>query len=224
MTTNYHGWDVLYDKTLQSVKEVENELILTFNCGSTLTLYHIQDCCESVYIEECPSFTPYYGKTLSSIDVDIEVSECFTLTVFTFYWGSASPESCEVRWLGTSNGYYDENVDYKVKLSANWEDLYGKTLLSMDRIKDGELTFTFSDKSIVHFLYEDIRLIVQQGDKYIIIVQQGDKYIKDHTALIGKILLEVSKAKDGNKITFKFSDEYIAKMYCDKLETKHTRK
>ena len=98
--------------------------------GEALTLYlsdtnyvrfqHHQDCCESVYIEDiCGDLDDLVGAPLveaekvSNYDADplYENEESYT---WTFYRFRTRKGSVTVRWYGSSNGYYSEDVSVDV--------------------------------------------------------------------------------------------------------------
>jgi hypothetical protein len=92
--------------------------IVTFTCsdGSVLEFYHSQDCCESVVIEDV---TGDINDLLNSpiIMASEETSryegDGYTDSgTWTFYKFATIKGYVTIRWLGTSNGYYSETVDY----------------------------------------------------------------------------------------------------------------
>ena len=112
----------LLGKTLTSVENVDNEaLVFATADGKHYKLHHYQDCCESVTIEsivgdladlvgepilvaeESTSNTHPEGYTSGGYD------ESFT---WTFYKFATRKGYVDVRWLGESNGYYSESVDF----------------------------------------------------------------------------------------------------------------
>ena len=113
----------LIGKTLSSVVNNGNdEIIFTVNDGTRYVMYHIQDCCEQVYIDDiCGDLQDLVGSPIleseevSSSDVvpgDYE-DESYT---WTFYKLGTIKGSVNIRWYGTSNGYYSESVDFhKIK-------------------------------------------------------------------------------------------------------------
>jgi len=87
------------------------------------TFYHESDCCEIVYIDDITGdLDDLVGKPLDIIEVvryddtmpegmDLETpSESY---VWTFYKFATIKGWVDVRWLGESNGYYSEEVDFK---------------------------------------------------------------------------------------------------------------
>ena len=108
-------------KTFTEVKQVNNygdELHFVSDEG-TFVFYHDQNCCESVGIEEV------HGDLNDLVGAPLLVAEERTETgetadawadsqTWTFYEFRTIKGSVTVRWLGTSNGYYSERVDYKL--------------------------------------------------------------------------------------------------------------
>ena len=99
--------------------------------GLHYEMYHCQDCCEHVRIEDIcgnlddligsPVVSAYESCSINSdegvenIDSEFDRSgdESFT---WTFYNISTTKGSVTIRWYGSSNGYYSESVSfYEVK-------------------------------------------------------------------------------------------------------------
>ena len=112
----------LLGKTLASVENVEDrELVFTTTEGRRYKLHHDQDCCESVAIESIVGdLADLVGEPLlvaeeSTSDkhpegyTPSEYEESFT---WTFYKFATRKGYVDVRWLGESNGYYGESVDF----------------------------------------------------------------------------------------------------------------
>lgn len=110
-------------KTITKIAGAEagSEYIL-FECsdGSKYLMFHQQDCCEYVYVEDiCGDVENLIGypllkaeETSSKEDV---ASEDYSAT-WTFYYLATIKGYVDIRWYGTSNGYYSEEVDFaKVK-------------------------------------------------------------------------------------------------------------
>jgi hypothetical protein len=110
----------LVGKTLAEVRRSgDEELFFTTQEGETFKMYHSQDCCESVYIEDIEGDldslvgNPILVAEVASKD-DPEASESGT---WTFYKLATIKGHVDIRWYGSSNGYYSESVDF-VKVSA----------------------------------------------------------------------------------------------------------
>lgn len=116
--------DVLLGKTLTEVREVNSEEIyFTTSEGVTFKMYHSQDCCESVYIESVEGdlqslvgnpiliAEEVAGETRGALS---EYDDSYT---WTFYKFATIKGHVDIRWYGSSNGYYSESVDFE-KVSA----------------------------------------------------------------------------------------------------------
>jgi hypothetical protein len=113
----------LRGQTLVRVENVENrELIFTLNTGVQYKLYHLQDCCESVTIEDINgdlmdligSVILIAEEATSNTDPeDVKMSEYrdYSFT-WTFYRLATAKGFVIIRWYGESNGYYSESVDW----------------------------------------------------------------------------------------------------------------
>lgn len=77
-------------------------------------MYHAQDCCESVGIESGAEDLPkLVGKTITKVVEIIEQipgGESATRTTFEFLLLNAMP--VKLVWVGCSNGYYSESVNF----------------------------------------------------------------------------------------------------------------
>ncbi len=119
-------FDILKGKVLAKIEGAkgEDELIFTTVDGEKYKLYHCQDCCESVDIEDiCGDFEDLIGEPLleaeevSNSDVNppdaspktTEYQDSFT---WTFYKLRTIKGGVTIRWYGESNGYYSESVDF----------------------------------------------------------------------------------------------------------------
>jgi len=104
-------------KTLTSVNVVKDSDEIYFTCsdGTEYCMLHLQDCCESVEIEDIN------GDIVDIIGSPILVAEerisegsngYYDSFTWTFYTISTIKGSVEIRWYGTSNGYYSESVNF----------------------------------------------------------------------------------------------------------------
>jgi hypothetical protein len=114
----------LVGKTLSNVENVNNnELVFTLENGEQYKLYHEQDCCESVSIEDVVGDlndlvgSPILMADESSSDENPEgvktpewEDDSFT---WTFYKLATIKGYVTIRWYGSSNGYYSESVDFR---------------------------------------------------------------------------------------------------------------
>ena len=125
-------WDMRCDvkellgKTLVEVlgAEVGSDGIL-FVCsdGSEYLMYHEQDCCENVDINDiCGEVSRLIGNPLLKAEaanscenpaLDIgPVTEYDDSHTWTFYHFATIKGYVNIRWYGESNGYYSEEVDF----------------------------------------------------------------------------------------------------------------
>jgi hypothetical protein len=129
----------LLGKTVTEIHNKGDELLFTTFDGEDYKMYHSQDCCESVSIEDvCGDLEDLknspilLAEEVVSSDPTPEVAaaraaeEAQCKAEGRHYWGNESETwtfyklstikgSVTIRWYGTSNGYYSERVDF-VKL------------------------------------------------------------------------------------------------------------
>lgn len=105
--------------TLPTESDCQDMILFECSDGSAYLMYHEQDCCESVEIEDVVGdFDILIGKPLTVADVtteDGEKDEWGDTSTWTFYHFATIKGYVDIRWYGESNGYYSEEVDF-VKL------------------------------------------------------------------------------------------------------------
>lgn len=110
----------LIGKTITSIihadLEQEDELIFCCDDGSSYKMYHEQDCCESVSLEDiCGDFDDLIGapiliaEEITSSGEEPDWGDTYT---WTFYKIATVKGHVTLRWYGSSNGYYSESVDF----------------------------------------------------------------------------------------------------------------
>lgn len=113
-------FEVLKGKTLVKVEGLEaGSKVVTFECsdGTKYEMHHYQDCCEQVAIEEIHG----YPEDMVGLVVEAEeetnadgpAPEHADSYTWTFYKLGTTKGSITIRWLGESNGYYSESVDFR---------------------------------------------------------------------------------------------------------------
>ncbi len=112
-----HGISALKGRTLAEIKHIggDEELIFTCDRGDRFRMYHEQDCCEGVRVEEI------VGNLGDLIGVPILVAEERTEDdpgasesgTWTFYELRTIKGSVTIRWYGASNGWYSESVSFE---------------------------------------------------------------------------------------------------------------
>jgi len=98
----------------------EDSLMFTARNGVQFEFYHEPDCCESVRIEDIVGdlndlvgYPLVEAEELSS-EPDPPLDHEPDSFTWTFYRFSTVRGTVTVRWLGESNGYYSERVDFRV--------------------------------------------------------------------------------------------------------------
>lgn len=114
----------LLGKTLTSVENNDNEeIIFRTTEGETFRLYHCQDCCESVTVEDITGdLNDLIGSPLTMAEEvtheqdtnpdGVTVPEYQDSFTWTFYKLATVRGYVTIRWYGESNGYYSESVDF----------------------------------------------------------------------------------------------------------------
>ncbi len=99
------------------INKPQDEIIFTLENGEKYKLYHEQDCCEGVSIEDICGDIDYLlnseiltADEISSSSDDSDKSYTYT---WTFYVLATIKGSVSIRWYGSSNGYYSESVDFE---------------------------------------------------------------------------------------------------------------
>ena len=114
-------------KILTGVSVSDDEIYFTCSDGTKYIMYHEQDCCESVRVDDISGdltdlfnepllvaeivsndeFIQEYEESLTDRDRDIRESQ-----TWTFYRFATINGYVDIRWLGESNGYYSESVTF----------------------------------------------------------------------------------------------------------------
>ena len=116
-------FETLNGKTITSIKLSEDRDEILFSCSdsSKYKMYHSQDCCESVSVEDiCGDLEDLIGSPILAASeetsnknpdgVNPEYQDSFT---WTFYKLATIKGSVTIRWYGESNGYYSESVEFE---------------------------------------------------------------------------------------------------------------
>ena len=125
----------LVGKTLSEIKNNGDELIFIADDGTQYKMYHAQDCCESVSIEdingdlgdligtpillaeEVLNYEPVSEEDKQKTKEAYEWGSC----TWTFYKLATIKGYVDIRWFGESNGYYSESVDFiQVGVDFEW--------------------------------------------------------------------------------------------------------
>lgn len=125
----------LVGKTLTEIKKTDDEIFFICNDGTIYKMYHSQNCCESVSIEDIlgdlddligtpilvaeenssnePTVEQIYEKEKEKLEQgdDYDDYDGYSFT-WTFYKFATIKGYVDIRWYGSSNGYYSETVDF----------------------------------------------------------------------------------------------------------------
>lgn len=116
-----HVFEELLNKTMVSVEAGvgDDEMIFTTTEGKKYKFYHWQDCCESVSIDDIVGdLSDLVGSPLlvaeecSDDDPKGFNPNAYDSYTWTFYKFATIKGYVDVRWFGTSNGYYSEGVSF----------------------------------------------------------------------------------------------------------------
>lgn len=112
---------VLLGKTLIEIKKdpFDKKLIFITSCGFIFHMYHDQECCEEVNLEEV------IGELEDLIGVPILIAErresntdpkilpyAWNTQKWTFYELATINGRATLKWYGTSNGNHSESVEF----------------------------------------------------------------------------------------------------------------
>lgn len=100
----------------------KNSELVRFYCkdGVIIDMCHAQDCCEEVYLEDSDALVNAEDIYTDSSWAIIELSQQTTKDdaerdyhyTWSFYKVKTSKGYDTIRWVGSSNGYYSETVDF----------------------------------------------------------------------------------------------------------------
>jgi hypothetical protein len=95
------------------------EVTFTASDGRRFRLYHAQNCCESVSLTDvCGDVADLVGSPILQAEEVTNANEgekpgdYSDSWTWTFYKLATIKGSVTLRWLGESNGYYSEGVDF----------------------------------------------------------------------------------------------------------------
>ena len=117
----YVDFEVLKGKTLKEVRQDDDrELYFVTVDGDTFKMYHEQDCCESVYIEsivgdleDLVGWPILFAEHAAGDNSDDANAISFDdSNSWAFYKLATIKGYVDIRWVGSSNGYYSESVDF----------------------------------------------------------------------------------------------------------------
>lgn len=149
----------LIGKTILDIEGLEkgsDEVVFVCSDGSKYKMYHYQNCCESVEVEEV------IGDKDDLIGSEIIIAEENTNAegprleeyddsyTWTFYKLATKKGYVDIRWYGSSNGYYAEDVDFvkiaeetqnKVRINAELPETH-KKVIAVSLLVDNAVSVT----------------------------------------------------------------------------------
>lgn len=114
--------ELLKNKVIEKIDRNGNEsLFFRLKDGDVFKMYHDQDCCEDVYLDDIVGDlndlidSPIIMAELSTNSGDLEDYNSYT---WSFYKLATIKGYVTLRWYGESNGYYSEGVEFE-KINKN---------------------------------------------------------------------------------------------------------
>ena len=119
---NYPSLSDLVGKTISSITGCEkhsDEILIKCTDGTSYKLYHSQDYCETVCVEDIiGDFKGLIGSPITMAEevtgetpADFDASN-YESYKWTYYKFTTVKGYLDIRWLGSSNGYYSESVTF----------------------------------------------------------------------------------------------------------------
>lgn len=118
----YQSIDCLVGEIIVDViglEQYSDEIVFVCEGGKRVKMYHEQDCCELVSLED---FNGDISDLIGAVVITAEGrtehdndEDDYESVTYTFYDIQTNKGSLWLRWCGSSNGYYSESVDIKVE-------------------------------------------------------------------------------------------------------------
>lgn len=120
------NFDCLVGQKLERVDINSNTNFVTFYCksGGVFQMYHEQECCEGVYLENVDpkELKSILNSKIVLAEESSQIGEDNNGT-WTFYKIVTKKGFITLRWYGESNGYYSETVDFSCIAVPAWESI-----------------------------------------------------------------------------------------------------
>lgn len=119
------GIKMLLGKTLKAIKvsDSKDEILFTTNDDKAFKMYHSQDCCESVCVDDIigdlddligvPIMKAEEVENYKENPPNITEKDYQDSFTWTFYHLATIKGYVTIRWYGESNGYYSESVSFE---------------------------------------------------------------------------------------------------------------
>ena len=113
MSIEVNSFDYIVGKTPTKIDYSDNSITFDFDDNSRLCMYHSQSCCEEVYIESIVGdLNDLIGHPILLAEERTKDSDnSYGCELWTFYCIRNVKTSVDIRWYGSSNGYYSVSVD-----------------------------------------------------------------------------------------------------------------
>jgi hypothetical protein len=155
----------LIGKTLVSIHVNEDltSIHLQSDCGALYKMYHEEECCESVLLDDIDGSlfdllgAPILGASVATSDGN-DHPGCDNTSTWTFYKLKTIKGYVTIKWYGTSNGYYSEEVDFVRVVKEEKNNVYYYD----DRVKAGYMRDIHNVQFIDHPKYPD-RFYIRPG-------------------------------------------------------------
>lgn len=114
-------FDEIVGKTLTGIAvHGQDQIDFAFSDGSEYSMLHFADCCEDVYLDDvCGDLDALVGQRVAGAELVTNNGSCtFSNPIgpesytWTFYKLLTDKEAVTLRWYGSSNGYYSEEVSF----------------------------------------------------------------------------------------------------------------
>lgn len=123
MSYLYLEISTLIGRTLKSCVQSDGNEEIRFTTveGDVFKLYHQQDCCECVYVEDiCGELSDLVGSPITQAEENSSSDDPpdrprgrnVESMTWTFYRLATAKGQVVLRWCGESNGYYSESVQF----------------------------------------------------------------------------------------------------------------
>lgn len=109
--------ELLLGKTITKIDKYDDEIHFYTDENEHYKMYHWQDCCENVYVEDIiGDLDDLIGsQILMAEEVSKDDEDAWESGTWTFYKLATAKGYVTIRWYGSSNGYYSESVSFHLE-------------------------------------------------------------------------------------------------------------
>lgn len=111
--------EMLVGKKIKNVtpfRKYLDEIVFETECGEKYRMYHDQDCCENVSVEDiCGDIEDLIGETILKAYSSTREGEDYEDEVekWTFYHIVTNKTSITIRWYGSTDSCYSIDVEFE---------------------------------------------------------------------------------------------------------------